>query len=834
MYFFLNCIIFFLANETNDTSVSVVRITSPTPSIEAEIEEERRLLQEHKLQQELESGTGSSDSGSGDSPDSSNAAPSGGVSKTETPANISAAGPSGVSTRKSNKHAAGKKEDVMLDDGEAPHVSMMVEGFYPPEEAKKFAEEVLTLAGLRKPLRVETRIDYEFQRYVVANDHCYTPLTSPSQKLPPRPFYEDLDSPIEIRSGDGTAIGETHNTIQHLSGEGTSGRKRSSSKVLPTTPASKSRRRKSAREAMNDAEDLQSILEDSDSDYSEDSSYPDEDDNDSDLDFSITGKTPKKRKSSSQNKTPKSVSKKEESHESSKKKAIKTPKKPEPKTPVSMLNKTGVPRTYGPKRNLQPHMTGSASPAPAPVAPTPVTAAVTAVTVPTFAPVTVVTVVKKDIKKPPKPAHHVEALFSDMTSLFSTPDIIKKVGSGRLGQHVGTATTTPVITPSTSTAVRGFVQLSPAIVRGPQKLPAHISLQTHTSASEEHDKRLDLIDSIVQQELNHPDPKLPLQQPTMTEDIVKMLENNLPPGGVQEPVLPITDNSILAALGSNDDGLPEDLLQHVAELAEHKELQEILDKQVLGVIGTDNSITESVASIPTPSTSVMNPISITQQMQPSTPTHSTSSSANPESLPTMTVKEQLMPRKEAIQIRRSDGRIITLPPIEAPATRSAKRRAQAGSSSSVSTTPVSAASHTTTAPSASSTPSSAAPHLKFSKQSIKVSTGAVSYDDGSGSLMIDESRSKANRSGTSSRRTSESSSTSGRGKRQSTVAVAAAVATAVEDDAESDESWNSEDDPDRWVFLSTGMRTINTCTIMQSLSITDCGAFACSRTTTVS
>ena len=50
-------------------------------------------------------------------------------------------------------------------------------------------------------------------------------------------------------------------------------------------------------------------------------------------------------------------------------------------------------------------------------------------------------------------------------------------------------------------------------------------------------------------------------------------ENNLPPGvggtgGVQEPILPITDNSIMAALGSNDDGLPEDLLQHVAELAD--------------------------------------------------------------------------------------------------------------------------------------------------------------------------------------------------------------------------------------------------------------------------
>ena len=33
----------------------------------------------------------------------------------------------------------------------------------------------------------------------------------------------------------------------------------------------------------------------------------------------------------------------------------------------------------------------------------------------------------------------------------------------------------------------------------------------------------------------------------------------------------------------NIDGLPEDLLQHVAELAENKEIQAIIDKQVLNV-----------------------------------------------------------------------------------------------------------------------------------------------------------------------------------------------------------------------------------------------------------
>lgn len=828
--------------------MSVVRITSPTPSIEEEIEEERRLLQEQKLQQELESGTGSSDSGSLDSPESSNAAPSSSAASTKnesTTTAAAAAGPSGVSTRRSNKSSAAQKEAVMLDDEETPHVSMMVEGFYPPSEAKKFAEEVLTLAGLRKPLHVETRIDYEFHRYVVANDHCYTPLTSPSQKLPPRPYYEDLDSPIEIRASDDTLSTDVQQV--QPAAEVTSGTSRKrptpSKAIASSSTTSGTRRRKSfSKGEISNAEDLQSILEDSDSDYSAESSFPEEDDNDSDLDFSITGRTPKKRKSVSHSKHPKSASKKDDSLDPGKKKTVKSPKKFEPKTPTSMLNKTGVPRTYGSKRNLQQHLSAPAPPVSTNVIPAVVSAPVHPTTI---------TIIKKDHKKPVvKPTHHSQKLISDMTSLFSTPDIIKKVGpagAGRPASHAMTATTTPVVTPSTSNTIRvvtpntsdlrivtphtsntvrlltstttntirGFVQLSPATIRGAQKLPAHISIQTHTSASEEHDKRLDLIDSIVQQELNHPDPKLPpLQQqqpaqPTMTEDIVKMLENNLPPGGVQESVLPITDNSILAALGSNDDGLPEDLLQHVAELAEHKELQEILDKQVLGVIGSDPPITTPAAPpLPVPSTSAMIPIPVSQQTPIPTSTPSNPSTLNPESLPTMTVKEQLMPRKEAIQIRRSDGRVITLPPIEAPATRSAKRRAQAGTSSSASATSLSSASHTTVAPSPGSSAQSPASHhaaSKSSKQSTKASAsaaaaaGITSYDDGSGSLMIDESRAKGgSRSGTSSRRTSESSSTSGRGKRQSTVAVAAAVAAAAaEDDAESDSSWNSEDDPDR-------------------------------------
>ncbi|XP_053684780.1 death-inducer obliterator 1-like [Sabethes cyaneus] len=818
-----------LANETTDTSVSVVRITSPTPSIEEEIEEERRLLQEQKLEQELESLTGED---SDNSPESSNTAPSSaagsGSGKSDSAAGAStsnAVSSGGVATRRSK--VAAKKDDVLLDGGETPHVSLMVEGFYPPAEAKKFASEILTLAGLQKPLTVDTAIDYEFQRYVIANDHCYTPLTSPSQKLPPRPYYEQVDSPpTEVKSSEPVREVSTVQTVDE--GHSGTGRKRTISKVILPTPTATTgtRRRKSTfqKEERSDAAELQSILEDSDSDYSEEISFPEDDDSDSDFDFSITGKQSKKRKSGSKNKssTAKITAKKEESLEAkeARKKTPKPPKKPEVKViiPTIATNKIIIPKTYGPKRDIIKQIEASAAPAaPTPsIAPVAVTSAAPSTPIAITAPVPVI---KKE-KKPLKPAPHVEALFSDMTSLFSTPDIIKKVGTNRPNQPTtplasgpSSSSSMPTSGPSSSSTVhvvqRGFVQLSPVIVKGTPKLPAQISIQTHTSASE--DKQLDLIDSLVQREMSQADKQSQHSQ-QLNEDIVKILENNLPPGGVPESGLPITDNSILAALGSNDDGLPEDLLQHVAELAENKELQEILDKQVLGVIGTDPIASPSVPlALPSTSSTNVVPLSTTtQQVQiiNTAMNPSQNKRPNPESLPTMTVKEQLMPRKEAIQIRRSDGRVITLPPIEAPATRSAKRRAQTGPSSSSSpSVPATAAATVTTAPTTAvhlANPSPSAVHhvSKVPKHTVKSTASTpVLYDDGTGSLLIDENRGKGNRSGASSRRTSESSSTSAgtRGKRASTSAVAAAVAAVAnnDDDIESDESWNSEDDPDR-------------------------------------
>ena len=227
----------------------------------------------------------------------------------------------------------------------------------------------------------------------------------------------------------------------------------------------------------------------------------------------------------------------------------------------------------------------------------------------------------------------------------------------------------------------------------------------------------------------------------------------------------IFQNSIL------DDGLPEDLLQHVAELAENKEIQEIIDKQVLGVMSTSTDLNQSLTSsldASTSSATVPQETAHSEQIKRISP-------------PTMSVKEQLMPRKEPIQIRRSDGRIITLPPIEAPATRgAAKRKAQVS-------TPVPEKPAVTKEPQSKMSSSTSTPIATKAKDTHKTVTDSA------------KSTSRRN-SSAANKSTSESKDGKNRKSSAGVTAVLAAI-EAAEDDIDSDESWNSEDDPDRLVKI---------------------------------
>lgn len=130
--------------------------------------------------------------------------------------------------------------------------------------------------------------------------------------------------------------------------------------------------------------------------------------------------------------------------------------------------------------------------------------------------------------------------------------------------------------------------------------------------------------------------------------------------GLAGPLSPTLD--LLGGLQPEEDGLTEDLLLHVARLVESSEnLQEVIDKQVLGKVDT------VAPKAPAPPTSY-------QQAQPP--------SLYTPPQPKVAVKSAV-PRKDPIEIVRRDGRVITLPPIEAPATRSSKRKSQIDSTMTV-------------------------------------------------------------------------------------------------------------------------------------------------------
>ncbi|ALC46570.1 pps [Drosophila busckii] len=255
----------------------------------------------------------------------------------------------------------------------------------------------------------------------------------------------------------------------------------------------------------------------------------------------------------------------------------------------------------------------------------------------------------------------------------------------------------PSTTPAATTAVvsKGFMPLGVQTATS-HKLPAQIVIETHQSSSElaaENDKQLDLINSIVQDELL----KLsPVDKPAASADetipqLVKMLEstaadlNQTPAAIAPPPTIQEHDQSYNADLNMDlsrldvpdEDEITADFLQHVVGLIEEdKQFEAEVVKQVLAVApplydGTDHQLgnlpqlnadfvadTAALANLP---------------MACSTPARAT---LVPTTVPTpvATTATTYSPRCD-VKVVRANGRIINLPPIEAPTTR-AKRRAQ--------------------------------------------------------------------------------------------------------------------------------------------------------------
>lgn len=341
---------------------------------------------------------------------------------------------------------------------------------------------------------------------------------------------------------------------------------------------------------------------------------------------------------------------------------------------------------------------------------------------------------KKDKKQPA----HTEALFSDMSSLFSTPDVIKKVGNMEspkiTSSQMPLLSTTKILNPTVTSS--GFLvtlnqnqnqkvhlQLSTQTPIRPHALnavssPSSVNAVSTTTPgtvpallASEQDKQLDLIDSIVQEELKN---STPASSPTKTvsltsiqhkpeavsstdiPNIVKMLENpevniGSPPSRTAANIIAHSTNTIdspnpmshvttslindsqilpedLLEGFANSDDLTEDLLQHVAQLVEDKNVQEVLDKQVIGV-------TNSITNVSSPSS--LSSLTVLSNQQTDVPEKESPfvRLARQRELQKAAAAAAPQRGKEPIRIIRN-GRVITLPPIEAPTTRGAKRRAQ--------------------------------------------------------------------------------------------------------------------------------------------------------------
>lgn len=645
-----------------------------------------------------------------------------------------------------------------------PRIGVTVESFYPPEEAKHFVAEVLSLAGIDNPLS----IDYEFQRYVIQNDHCYTNLTSPVKEKA-TPFRKTFNKNVyqkQTPSKISPANKEEPTPSKSEKDEVRTVRSRKPSVKLVESISSEKEKVKEVEEIIaneSTSEPKPTVaVEETESEYESEmsASSSEDNDNESDLDFDINrlNRPPKKKKKKmgkDKAKHLRKIAKKRHSTKSvdsemesmlreldggkEKKSATRTPKK----TPPSEKKIAPLRKVVSKGKQPPSEVPDESSPS-------------------TTVPVTTIKKeepVKKEIPKPepvPVPVQlqkkekkkdiHMDALFNDMSSLFSKPDKIK---------------TSSIIIKTGPQAKKAFNQAIP----GPStNKNIKQSIQTNVEAIPfgSDQEKLELIDSIVKKEMEATNAPIGNQDiPEELPNIVKMLENP----EVQNANENIDDTALLETLG---DSLPEDFLQHVAELAENKEIQEIIDKQVLGV-GieehplTDTSISSSIAAAPITSTPIQQKVGNIK-------------------VGNISLTEA---RKHPLQVMRADGRVITLPPIEVPTTRGAKKRAQTGDISSLNITPVGSP------PPVPDTPAK----IKKSESKDGKETKKAKSRDQSREKSTSR-RSSVNRSSTETRRDSVSGSSGGRTKRKITNPAVLALLND-QQDSESGESWNSEDDPDR-------------------------------------
>ncbi|XP_047984752.1 uncharacterized protein LOC125225198 [Leguminivora glycinivorella] len=257
----------------------------------------------------------------------------------------------------------------------------------------------------------------------------------------------------------------------------------------------------------------------------------------------------------------------------------------------------------------------------------------------------------KPVKKEKKTPAHVSALLTDMTSLFSTPDVIRRVSTenkpltkGEKDQVVGIKKQDLAKPQEGEEKLSDVAKPLGVIDKTKSVIPQKTYSKQKDKAINPTDKvskGYDLIPQIDDASLAQILQDTPVTTLNKTQPNISTIHTMNSPS-LAGPLSPTLD--LLGALPSEEEGLSEDFLMHVAQLVESSEnLQEVLDKQVLGKVDASSAAA-----------------ALAPAARPPTPQTPASRSLLYQQTPTKTAKT-LPPQKNPIEIVRRDGRVITLP-----------------------------------------------------------------------------------------------------------------------------------------------------------------------------
>ncbi|XP_032674815.1 uncharacterized protein LOC116845807 isoform X2 [Odontomachus brunneus] len=281
-------------------------------------------------------------------------------------------------------------------------------------------------------------------------------------------------------------------------------------------------------------------------------------------------------------------------------------------------------------------------------------------------------------------------------ALFSTPDIIRRVGTSEGKTPDSAVTPTTPTTPTTPLATAASVPGSSIVSTSPTMnigtTPGSVVAQNAVSSlsnkktvsnlepSVQPESRLNLDGNNVASE-NEDEAKSAVKAP-LAEELQPSLDsvpNTASSEGIIQPVVPHVPNHVVSK-SSGIEG--EEHLFATLEMASKNEeellAEALLLHEELGVDLADHSALDPAPTVSEPLTSsgILMPTLISPDQELPKPVEAAPVVQTQANIPREVGKKSTKDDKEPIQIVRG-GRVITLPPIEAPATRSKRLQAKA-------------------------------------------------------------------------------------------------------------------------------------------------------------